>query len=174
MIGQVAKWSGIMLLVLIMVLALFVLFAPRLSGWQIDTVLSGSMSPVLKVGDAVVTKPVDPNAITVGDIITYRSPVDGKLVTHRVVEVEKHSAPIFRTKGDANSSADSYLVPAQNIVGKVSFHIPLLGYVAQFIKTPLGFILLLALPGAVIIGMELKNIWAALSEKPKQGAGVER
>ena len=174
MIIQVAKWSGIMLLVLIMVMALFVLFAPRLSGWQIDTVLSGSMSPTLEVGDAIVTKPIDPDAITVGDIITYRSPVDGKLVTHRVLEVEKHSAPVFYTKGDANNSADPYLVPAQNIVGEVSFHIPLLGYVAQFIKTPLGFILLLALPGAAIIGIELKNIWAALSEKPKQGARVEK
>ena len=163
-----------MLLVLIMVMALFVLFAPRLSGWQIDAVLSGSMSPTLEVGDAIVTKPINPDAITVGDIITYRSPVGGKLVTHRVLEVEKHSAPIFHTKGDANNSADPYLVPAQNIVGKVSFHIPLLGYMAQFIKTPLGFILLLALPGAVIIGMELKNIWAALSEKPKQGARIEK
>jgi signal peptidase len=56
-------------------------------------------------------------------------------------------------------------VPAQNVVGRVCFYIPLLGYVAQFVKTPQGLTLLLLIPGTIIIVMEIRNIWRVLFEK---------
>jgi hypothetical protein len=72
----------------------------------------------------------------------------------------------------------NYLIVSQNVVGKVRFHIPLVGYVANFVKTPLGFILLLCVPGFIIIGMELRTIWTTISKRgkhkapPKRGGGV--
>ena len=160
------KYSGVTLVALLLLLALAVIFAPRM-GWRIDTVLSGSMSPTLETGGAVVTQPVAPETIGLDDIITYYSPTDGKLITHRVVGIQE--GPLyFHTKGDANEDADPYLVPTQNVVGKVRFHIPLLGYVANFIRSPLGFILLLGVPGLIIIGMEMRKIWVELSEEEKR------
>lgn len=164
---RVLKYSGTVFIVLAMLLALSVILAPRM-GWRVDTVLSGSMTPALDVGGAAVTRPVEPEAIERGDIITFYSPLDGKLVTHRVVGIQEKSPLYFQTKGDANEDADPYLVPASNVVGRVQFHVPLLGYVADFIRTPLGFIFILGVPGLIIIGIEMKNIWVELSEEEKR------
>jgi signal peptidase len=151
------QYFGTIILVLVMLIAVLILLAPHL-GWRIDTAISNSMTPTLKAGGLVVTQAVDPNEIKVGDTITYGSPIDEKLVTHRVVEIKEHSPLLFQTKGDANEDPDPYLVPAQNVVGRVCFYIPLLGYVAHFVKTPQGLISLLLIPGLIIIAMEIRNI----------------
>ncbi len=144
------------------------------------------MDPTLKVGGIVAAQPVNPQAIEVGDIITYYSPQLGKTIVHRVIEKhmdnELHasresyagSGLYFITQGDANSAPDSELVPAQNVVGKVSAHVPLLGYVSQFAKTPFGSVLFLALPGAMIVATEIKNIRDELSRlmKGRKAAGA--
>jgi signal peptidase len=165
--SKAARWMGIAMIVAVVLMAGSILL-PHFFGWRTDTVLSGSMSPTLRLGDLMVTEPVAADAIKVGDIITYRSPIDGSLVAHRVVEIQSQSELAFRTKGDANDRPDPYLVTSQNVVGVVKFSVPLLGYPVQFIKTPLGFALVLGIPGAAIISMEMKNIWAMLSEDEKQ------
>ena len=66
------EYASAVLLGLAMLLGLGVLLGPYM-GWQIDKVLSGSMSPAVKVGGAVVTQKVDPATIQAGDIITYYS-----------------------------------------------------------------------------------------------------
>jgi len=161
------KGTGTALVVLLLVLSMIVLFAPRL-GWQIDTVLSGSMSPTMGVGSAVVSRPVDTHTIELGDIITYRSPLNGKLTTHRVVGIEENSPLYFQTKGDANEKPDSYMVSANRIEGKVVFDVPFMGYVTSFVKTPLGFILMLGLPGMIIIAVQMRKMWIELSEEEKK------
>lgn len=161
------KYVAIAFVALVMLLAVAVLFAPHL-GWQVDKVLSGSMSPTLGVGSAAVTRPAEPQAIRLGDIITYRSPRNGELTTHRVVGIEESSPLLFQTRGDANEDPDPYLVPAANIAGKVVFDVPLLGYAADFVRTPLGFILMLGIPGMAIIGVEMRNMWVGLSEEEKR------
>ncbi len=39
-------------------------------GYQMYTVLSGSMSPAIETGSIAVVKPVAPESIQVGDVIT--------------------------------------------------------------------------------------------------------
>lgn len=156
-----------LLVALAMLLAVAILFAPHL-GWRIDNVLSGSMSPAIKVGSAAITQPVDPHSIEVGDIITYRSPRNGEMTTHRVVGIEDNSPLAFQTKGDANEDPDPYTVPSANVEGKVLFDVPLLGYVADFVKTPLGFIIMLGIPGMIIIVLEMRKMWIELSEEEKR------
>ena len=80
-----------------------------------------------------------------------------------MIAVEDGPSLSFRTKGDANEDADLSVVPAQNVVGKVCFHLPYIGYATQFVKTPLGFLLTLCLPGLIIIGMEIRNIRCVLT-----------
>jgi len=171
---RVITYAVSFLLAITLILALAVLFAPRL-GWQIDNVRSGSMSPALGVGSAIMTQPVSPSTIEMGDIITYRSPIDGKLTTHRVMDINAGDTLYFQTKGDANEDVDPYLVAATDIVGKVVFAVPQLGHVAGFVKTPLGFGLMLGLPGLMIICLELRVIWIELDkeEKRKKAKGYQ-
>jgi len=69
---KVAKNLGITLIILLMAAAAFTFLAPRF-GWSVDAVFSGSMEPELKVGSVVVTRPVAPEEIRAGDIITFYS-----------------------------------------------------------------------------------------------------
>jgi signal peptidase len=155
---------GLAVIILLMTAAVFTFLAPHF-GWRVDTVFSGSMEPELKVGGVVVTRPVAAEDIKVGDIITFHSPLNEELISHRVIAVEDESLFNFQTKGDVNEDADPFVVPAQNVVGKVCLHIPYFGYVTQFVKTPLGLLLTLCLPGLVIVAVEMRNIWRVLTRE---------
>ena len=150
--------------VFIMVATLFLL--PRFGSWRFDAVLSGSMEPALSVGGVVVAKPVQPSDIGIGDIITFHS--GETLVTHRIVEMINGQGQVsFITKGDANEEPDLSPVAAENVVGKVVFKMPFLGYLTSFVKTRLGLITTIFIPGLGIIILELKNMWQVVNAKEK-------
>lgn len=131
---------------------------PSVFGFSNMNVLTGSMRPVLEPGDMIIVKAVVPEEVRVGDIATYR--IDrSKFVTHRVIEVfSSNGEKYFRTKGDANNVADDNLVSRDQLVGKMALRIPYGGYVANFLKTPYGFTLLIIIPSAILIGSEIKSI----------------
>lgn len=161
---KAAENFGLAVVILLMAAAVLAFFAPRF-GWSVDAVFSGSMEPELKVGGVVITRPVEAEDIRIGDTITFYSPLSEKLTTHRVIAIEAGSSSHFLTKGDANEDADPFVVAAQNVVGRVCFHIPYFGYVAQFVKTPLGLLVTIFLPGIVVIVMEARNIRRVLTQK---------
>jgi signal peptidase len=134
-------------------------------GWEVDAILSGSMEPQLHPGGLVVTRPVMPDTIVQGDIITFYSPVTHKVTTHRVFKIENSPTLAFYTKGDANEEADPNPVPAESVKGVVCFNIPGIGYLTKFVKTLPGLLLCLCLPGLVIIIMEIRNIRCALVDR---------
>ena len=163
--AKVAEYVGIALVVVLMTMVVLALLAPHF-GWRADTVLSGSMEPALPVGCVQVAKPVKPEDIKVGDIITFRSPTNGKLMSHRVVAVEEDQSYQFRTKGDANEDVDPYLIPSQSVVGRVCFKVAHIGYVVEYLKSPIGFILL----GLVGIALVVAEVSTMLEVRWKESA----
>lgn len=124
-------------------------------------VLSGSMEPALHVGSVVFVKTSD--NYKQGDIITFTAKGDSKnLVTHKVVAKTfpdgVEAAPLFKTAGDANEDIDPWTVSPDQIVGKEFLTVPYLGYAANFVKTPKGFVALIVIPASIVIYEELKNI----------------
>lgn len=125
------------MIILTLLLALLLL-GGRLLGLQNYIVLSGSMEPAYHTGSVVYVKAVNADRLSVGDAITFRLAGDS-MATHRIVEVVGSGENIrFRTKGDANDTEDGSLIPASDVVGKVVFTIPYLGYIASFIQTGKG------------------------------------
>ena len=161
------KWLGNFIFGLVILAALFVFLSSHFFGWRFDGVFTGSMEPTLNVGGVVAIRPVDPLAVEVGDITTYKAPIEPDLiVTHRVVEVINDGGSLgFRTKGDANNGLDDFIIPERNIVGNVWLYIPLFGHLVKLLKTPLGFLLCLIVPGALIIWGEGKKIAAIIKSK---------
>jgi len=155
---------GFTLVILLLAAAAFTFLAPYFS-WRVDVVISGSMEPRLYTGAVVVTRPVATETILPGDIITFYAPVTRMLTTHRVVSMQTGSPPSFHTRGDANEEADLVTVAAPDVVGRVCFDVPYVGYVTRFIKTPLGLLISLCLPGIVIIITEMSNIRRALMDR---------
>jgi signal peptidase len=89
----------------------FVGLGPRTGAYRTLTVLTGSMDPTIPPGAMVVVKPVDPQDLRVGDVITYQTPVgDRRVVTHRIVDIPRPGPnPVVQTKGDANNAVDPWL-----------------------------------------------------------------
>jgi signal peptidase I len=130
---------------------------------RIYVVSSGSMEPAIKTGSLVYVSPQTNYQLR--DIVTFY-PSDSKktTVTHRIVAINNG---YIKTAGDANNQAETSLTPTSQIVGKVIFSIPLIGYLAGFTKTPQGFILMVIIPATIIIYEEIKNISQELRKKIK-------
>lgn len=139
------------LIVVAVALLAMALVGVRLFGFQVFTVLSGSMEPVYAPGDLIYVQKIDAHNVQPGTIITFMVNED-TVATHRVVgAVADESDPNlvrYRTKGDANDVEDGTLVHPNNIIGSPKFCIPKLGYVANYISRPPG--MYIAISGAAI------------------------
>jgi signal peptidase len=171
---KVVNWIGNVLLGLVILAMVFFFLAPHFMGMNFFTIYGGSMMPAIPIGSVVAVKSVEASAIKVGDIITFRTGTEAdKVVTHRVVEVSNDSGVLrFRTAGDSNAKPDGSAVLAENVVGKVWFHVPFLGYLSSFVITKLGFILLIVVPGIFIISLEVRTIIAELRLMRKETCTV--
>ena len=165
---RLIKWLTNTILGLLVLLAVLFVLLPAVFASSLAVVYSGSMAPVMPMGSLAWMEPVDPAQIKVGDIIafnTVRSP--DTTVSHRVIEVLDGETLSFRTKGEANEDPDPWEVPAANVLAKVSFNMPNLGYVLayirQYTKSQLGFAFFIALPTILLIGSAMRDMNFALS-----------
>lgn len=159
------KMCDLFTTIILMLLLVFaaILIVPKFLGFTSFAVLSGSMEPKIPVGAIVYVEEVDPNTLFVGDIVSYRLTQE-LAVTHRVESID-YQKKVLITKGDANKVADAEAIKFQNIIGKVKFHIPLLGYLSIYVKTPLG---IAAACGVVFIILLVNFISEIFSKKNKK------
>lgn len=144
-------------LVVLMVLCAVFLMGSRLLGYQVFTVISGSMEPEYNVGDLIYVKKVDVNTIEVGDDITFLLNEDLVVATHRVVRIDAEKQH-FYTKGLANEIEDNDPVHFNNVIGVPRFSIPKLGYVSDFIQNPPGMYITLAIGAVLILAVFLPDL----------------
>lgn len=129
--------------------------ASWLLGWQLQPVLTASMSPTYPVGSLLVVGQMDASEVRPGMAVTFDDPSrPGRLVTHRVVRIVPADDLFFETKGDANVSSDALPVPARSIRGRVLWQVPVLGYAVDFLRWPRGFILLVVIPVVALAAAE--------------------
>lgn len=122
----------------------------RVFGLHASVVTTGSMTPALPVDTLVITRPVDPATVGVGDVIAFASREE-RVVLHRVVEIiEQGDVTRFRTKGDANRSVDGQLVHQKHVYGRLEYAFHNLGAAARLTKSPLGMLALLPLQAPLI------------------------
>lgn len=132
---------------------------PMPFGYGAAVVLSGSMEPELSINDLIIVKKTDD--FQVDQVVVYQ---DGNsLVVHRILEIRENEVI---TKGDANNTEDEPIEKSR-IKGKVIFMIPGVGNIVEFIKTPLGTILIILLAVAF---MEIPR----LKEKQKDLDEIEK
>lgn len=145
------------LLLLVAILICIPLTLPRLAGYQIYHVISGSMEPAIQVGSVVYVKNIAPADIQKKDVIAFHSVLgEEAIITHRVVSNNRVAGEIV-TKGDANAKEDMEPVPYENVLGKVALTVPVLGKILATIatiqgKAAVGSVILLALLLHVIAG----------------------
>jgi len=126
---------------------------PDLFGYTAFSIQTDSMNPTIKSGDYIFGEKCDPEALEVGDVITYFTIIENKKVvnTHRIVEiVDNGTFKSFRTQGDnkvTNPEPDELLVDYDDVISKYNgTRIPVMGSVLDFLGTKLGFFLVIVLP----------------------------
>lgn len=134
---------GILLIVAVIALCMLS-FIPKVTNHQVFNVLTGSMEPEIPVGSMVVVSETDPYTLQTGDIITFGRLMQGDIVTHRVAENDTDQQQII-TKGDANEQVDMEPVPYENVIGKVTMHLPVVGTLLGFLSTMAGKIAFLCI-----------------------------
>ncbi|MCS6783728.1 MAG: signal peptidase I [Candidatus Caldarchaeum sp.] len=112
-------------------------------------VKSGSMRPVIEVGDIIIVLPVNPSEIKAdpvdGDVIVFYRPGEkgstGSIIVHRAVARVTGG---FITKGDANAAVDYWgPVPFDHVIGRwTGYSIPSwtgIGFLSLFLRGEIYF-----------------------------------
>lgn len=123
---------------LIVIAVMIPLTIPKIFGYNVYAVLTGSMTPAYSVGSVIFVQKCSSEEIAVGDVITFRLGTGtDNVMTHRVVEIDRE-AGTFLTKGDANDAVDSEPVRFERLIGKVVLGIPGAAGVCEFMNTTTG------------------------------------
>jgi signal peptidase len=141
-----------------------VVVLPRATHGSAMTVLTGSMTPTIPVGSIVLVRPADPGTLRVGDVATYQpKAATAEFITHRIVKIDDSTTPTtFIFKGDANRGADINPISAQQVRGKVWFHVPYLGAIRDSLHGGGGVTLLAML---LLGGYALTQLSGAWSDR---------
>lgn len=133
----------------VLALAAAVQIAPA-AGYGLYAVRSASMAPAFAIGDLAVAQRVPATDIAAGDVVTITVGA-GTTVTHRVVAIRSNDAgPVFETKGDANATADPVATRPDQLRGRVTAQVPLLGFLLAMLAMPSGIAALCSI-GATLL-----------------------
>lgn len=151
---------------------------PSVFGKSIVSIQSDSMKSdkkeSFKTGDLIIIEKVSTSQaleLKEGDIITYRAPIDidkdgktGDINTHRIFSVRVDDGGIvwFTTKGDnpeTNFSEDNYELRYTDVIGVYDGDkLAGIGGVLDFLRSSLGFFLIIVLPMALFFFYEVYNL----------------
>lgn len=136
-VAAVCSTLGTALLIII-ILVTIPFTVPRVFGFDIYTVITGSMEPKIPVGSLVYVKGIAPEEVEEKDVIAFYGGRDSSvIITHRVVANSEIMGE-FITKGDANKTKDMNPVPYSDYIGKVELSIPVIGGIAQTLASTPG------------------------------------
>lgn len=155
-------------LIIILIILLCAVLIPKLFfGIEMKAVQTGSMKPELPVGSLIIIVPTSYEDIKVGDDITFVRDEKLTLVTHRVISKDDANQKIT-TQGIANNIADS-ATSYKNVVGKVAFSIPYVGYILIWTSTLAGKIIL----GVIIVALVAISLLFGKSEPGQKNNAQE-
>lgn len=115
---------------------------PDFFGYKSFVIMSGSMEPTIKKGDAILVKEVPEEEIRINDIISFT--IQNKTnVTHRVIGIaEENGKRKYTTKGDNNNTEDKERIAYEQIDGKYQVKISQFGIVINLLKSKITLMIL--------------------------------
>lgn len=151
-------------LVVLVVLCAALLMGARLLGFRVYNIISHSMEPVYSVGDLVYVQPVKSiSQLREGDVISFVQNEELVVVTHRIVRIDPENDRVH-TKGETNDTEDAP-VHFKNVIGVVRFHIPLLGYVSDYVQNPPGMYVAVGVGAVLMVLVFLPDMLPKKKEK---------
>lgn len=170
--NKTLKFIGNLLYILMFIIVVFMLVIVimqrttnntiTIGGLRMFSVATGSMVPVYNVGDILISKEIEPEDIKVGDDLVYqgkRGTFSGKVVTHRVISVEKQEDGNYKivTQGVANNAADPEIDQTQ-VYGKIVCKLHVLSYLGKIVRNTYVFYFCIFIPVGILVYRNIKNI----------------
>ncbi|MED3550884.1 signal peptidase I SipW [Cytobacillus praedii] len=145
---------------------------PQIFGYQLKSVLSGSMEPTFLTGSIIAVQPLEgeeKRSLKEGDVITFIDSEE-RLITHRVIGIKTSGEHVmYETKGDNNNAGDIDPVLSDNVQAIYSgFTIPYVGYFIDFAQSKEGSAILLITPGLLLLVYAAFSIYQGLKELDPQ------
>lgn len=136
-------------------------------GEQVMVVISGSMTPTFRAGDAVVVQPPRAEDLRVGAVISFHAPGEpDHLTTHRIVARQERPEGLFvQTKGDANPTPDPDLTPVGSVVGVMTGVVPHAGFWLAFFQSPRGRAVVLGTPLLLLVWAQVRSTVAQIRRR---------
>lgn len=155
--------AGLGTFLLLLVIAACIPFTlPRLLGYRVYAVISGSMEPAISVGDLVYVRQTEPEDVEENDVIAfYAAESSGAIILHRVMENRTVDGS-FITKGDANAQPDLSPVSYDRLLGVAERTVPQLGQLGLILSGTWGKLAAVCL---VLSAVMLHAVSAALRAK---------
>ena len=122
---------------------------PMPNGYGVAVILSGSMEPTLEIDDLIIVEKKE--TYHKNDIVVFQR--KNELIVHRIIEINNNEVI---TKGDANTAHDT-IISIKDIKGKVNKRIPNVGIIINFIKSPLGILIIISITIFVYTYSSLKE-----------------
>jgi signal peptidase len=134
-------------------------------------IVSQSMTPAIKVNDAIIIKRLEAKDLKVGDVVTYFSENPeyyGIMITHRILEKnEMNGKYSFVMKGDYNISQDPLTVSEEQVYGKVIMRIPKIGIIQELLSSYVGWIFIIILPVGLIISIDIVKLYGKIKKNKR-------
>jgi signal peptidase I len=168
-IRRTGRWVAAAALLTGVVVAMLVLL-PSLLGWQRYAIVSGSMTGTYDRGSLVLDEVVPTADLRVGDVITYLPPRGSgpdHLITHRIAWIGRgdDGARVYRTKGDANTSADPWTFTlSRPTQARVRAGVPYVGFLLMALTRRDVRLWIIALPALLIALVTLASLWRSLGD----------
>ena len=157
---QIRFALSLAVLLLVIALAVVLIVIPKFTGSIPLTVLTSSMEPGFPPGTLIIVRPVEVDALVLGDVITYQMETGKRgVITHRIIAINSSAGErTFVTKGDNNGVADADAVLEAQVQGRLWYSVPLIGYVNSAVNgsnrawlIPVAASLLFAYAGYMIL-----------------------
>lgn len=129
-----------------------------LTPWSSTVVGSGSMRPLLHVGDVVLLRPArHPDALAPGAVVLVEDPTRAHPLLHRVIGRQDDG---YVTKGDANPTADTDLVVPGQVRATGRLLVPVIGRPLLWISDGEVPRLLLLVSAVVVLARLARYGWS--------------
>jgi len=161
-------YYAVLTIIIFIALVFIVSVFPISGNIKILSVLSGSMEPKIHTGSIVIIKPA--SEYKVGDVVTFGQNTKTEVpTTHRIAEERLQDGnKVFLTKGDANNAEDNKEISEKDIIGKVFVSVPYVGYIIDFIKKPVGLLIVIVIPAVIIVYDQIQNISKEIKKMMKK------
>ena len=153
------KISNIIIIILSVVIVSYI--GLLVFGYRVYAVKTASMHPDIKQGSIAIAKKLNANEVfdelNIGSDIVFKTS-SGNTLTHRVIMLDEENDRL-QTQGIREGSTKDAEISSSNVLGKVSFSIPLIGYLVMLIQST--YFIILAICGIaiyVIVSLLIKQL----------------